>query len=136
MRVVDPAREILDRVEDDGAAGVLQQVRGRSRVLDDGAPRREVASQDRHAAALLQRVRPAADDGLSRDLLGVVGDRADRAARDRDGVEGQVLPQLPQKPGNAPGPVKMLHVVRARRLEVDQDRDLAADAVELIEIDP
>ena len=35
----------------------------------------------------------------------------------------------------AAGPVEMLHVVVARRLEVDQHRHLAADPVELLEVD-
>ncbi len=48
--IVDAQRHVLDGFEHHGAAGVLQQLRARRRLLDDGAARREVAVQHRHRA--------------------------------------------------------------------------------------
>ena len=60
--VVDPGVQVLDRVEDDGPAAVLQQVRGGGGRLDDGTGRREVAVQDGDPGVGLQRLGAEPDD--------------------------------------------------------------------------
>ena len=52
-RIVAAGSEVLERVEDHGAAGMAQQAGGGGGVLDHGAARRQVAAQDRHAALRL-----------------------------------------------------------------------------------
>ena len=97
-------------------------------VLDHRAARREVAAQHRHAAGRLDRIRRAC------------GSRSGRApSRPRRSRRFRVLPATVRRVSSrcvadllhqarvAAGPVEVLHVVIARRLEVDQHRHLAAD---------
>ncbi len=104
-------------------------------MLDHRAARREVAAQHRHAAGRLHWARRGADDGLVRDVLCRIGDLADGAPVDGQRRAVEMVAQLLHQLGHATGPVEMLHVVVARRLEIDQHRHLTADGVELLEID-
>jgi hypothetical protein len=136
IRVVDPARQIFDRVEDYGPASVLEQCRRRRRMLDDGAARSQVAAEDRHPTARLDRMGSLPDHLLARNVLRRIGDRAYGAACNGHCVEGEIRPELLQEARHAACPMEMLHVVRPRRLEVDQDRDLPPDPIELLKVDP
>ena len=60
---------------------------------------------------------------------------AERAAADHRRREIEELRELGEQPRHAAGIVEMLHVVLARRLQVDQHRHLAADPVEFGEVD-
>ena len=60
---------------------------------------------------------------------------AQAAAGHGGGIEIEPPGQLVHQPRHAAGPVEVLHVVLARRLEVDQHRHLAADGIDLVEID-
>ena len=75
-----------------------------------------------------------ADDGLPRHLLGdldVIAQRAD----DRRRIEIENVGQLLHQPRHAAGMMEVLHVVIARRLQVDQHRHLLRQRVERIEIE-
>ena len=75
------------------------------------------------------------------DVLRIARVRLRRAARrayaphDRRRVEVEQVAELAQQARHAAGPVEVLHVVHARRLQVDQHRHLAAEPVELVEVD-
>ncbi len=133
--IVAARGKVLQRIEHHGAAGMGHQ-RGRGgRVLDDRAARREVAAQHRHAAGRLDRILRRADHGLAGHHLGGVDHLLQRVAGDRLALLVEVRADLLHQARVAAGPMEMLHVVVARRLEVDQHRHLAADLVELLELD-
>ena len=133
--IVDPQRHVLHGVEHHGAAGVLQQLRARRRMLDHGAARREIAVQHRHRALRLDRIVARADGVLSRHFLGTGDDVAQRRAGDGPGVEVDQVAELRHQLRHAAGMMEMLHVMLARRFQVDQHRHLAAELVEGFEID-
>ena len=68
--VVDARVEVLDVLEDDGAAAVRHQRRRRRARLDDRAARREVAAQHGDAGLVLERRVERLDD-LGVEVLGV-----------------------------------------------------------------
>ncbi len=104
-------------------------------MLDDGAARREIAMQHRHRAFRLDRTLSRANNILARHLLGAGHDIAQARAGDGFGIEVDEVAELLHQFRHAAGMVEMLHVMRARRLEVDQHRHFAAELVEGFEID-
>ncbi|KAG1219479.1 hypothetical protein G6F68_021408 [Rhizopus microsporus] len=60
---------------------------------------------------------------------------AQRAAGHGHDVQVQVGPQFAQQREHAAGVVEIFHIVLARRLQVDQHRSFAADAVQARQID-
>ncbi len=132
---VDPRREVVERVEDDRAAGVLEQARRRRRLLDDRAARREVAAQHGHAAAGADRIRARADHVLRVARVDVRDPLAERRAGDVARIQVEQVAQLVEQARHAAGPVEVLHVVPARRLQVDEHRHLAAERVDFVEVD-
>ena len=107
--IVDPQRHVLDGIEHHGAAGMLQQLRARRRMLDDRAARRQIAVQHRHRAFRLDRAGARPDRILARDFLRAGDDIAQRLAGDGFGVEidqiAELLPSVSARrrhDGNAP----------------------------------
>jgi hypothetical protein len=135
VRGIDARGEIVERVEDDGAAGVLQQARRRRRLLDDRAARRQVAAQHGHAAARADRVGTRPDHVLRVARVHLREALAERGSGDVARAEVEQVSQLVEQARHAAGPVEVLHVVAPGRLEVDQDRHLAAERVDLVEVD-
>ncbi len=79
--IVDPQGHVLDGSEHHGAAGMLQQLGARGRLLDHRTARREIAVQDGEAALLLDRIVARTDRILARHVLRVR--RRHRAASGR-----------------------------------------------------
>jgi hypothetical protein len=104
-------------------------------MLYHRAARREVAVQHRHRAFRLDRTFARANDVLSRHFFGSSDDIAQRRACDRLGVEVDEVAELRHQLRQTAGMMEMLHVVIARRLQVDQHRHLAAEFVKSFEID-
>ncbi len=86
--------------------------------------------QHRHRAFRLDRIFPRTDDILPRHLLGAGDDIAQRLAFDRPRIEVDQVAELRHQFRHAAGMMEMLHVMRARRLQVDQHRHFAAEPVE------
>ena len=105
-------------------------------MLDHGAARRQIAVQHRHRAFRLDRFVARANGILARHLLRIGDNFAQRRAGDRLGIEIDEIAELRHQFWNAAGMMKMLHVMLARRFQVDQHRHLAAELVEAVEIDP
>ena len=135
LGIVDPQRHVLDGFEHHGAAGMLQQFRARRRMLDHRAARREIAVQHRHRAFRLDRIVARTDRVLPRHLLGAGDDIAQRRAGDGPGIEVDEIAELRHQFRHAAGMMEMLHVMLARRFQVDQHRHFAAELVEGFEID-
>ena len=108
--------------------------------LDGAAVGREVAVEDRDAAARLERRLDRDDHGLALGLDGGVGDLADRAAVDgpRVHVQQPRLLQLARDERAAAGAVHVVRVPAAPRLHVGDDRRLRRDPLEVVdrELDP
>ena len=68
-RIVDALGHVGDGIEHHRAAFMLHQFRRRRALLDDGAARREIAAQDRHAAFFLERIVARTDHGLARHVF-------------------------------------------------------------------
>ena len=134
--IVDPQRHVLDRFEHHGAAGVLQQPGACAAECLMTAPRgaRLPCSTAMRAFRLDRivagpdRVWPGTSSAAattSRSVWPAIVLR----------IEVEEIAELAHQPRHAAGMVEVLHVVLARRLQVDQHRHLAADAVEGFEID-
>ena len=132
------ARHVLDAVEHDRAALVLQQLRRCGGMLDDRAARREIAAQHRERAF-------AARIGLSRGRIAswpgtcsAFGDDLAAASPPVTVLRVEVEQRRRARArscGTPPASMEMLHVVIAGRLQVDQHRHVAADRVERVEVD-
>ncbi len=130
--IVDPQRHVLDGFEHHGAPGMLQQFRARRRLLDDGSARREVAVQHRHRAFFLDRIVARTDGILSRHILSTGDNLAQRLSCDGLGVEIDEVAELSHQFRHAAGMMEVLHVMLARRFQIDQHRHLAAKPVECL----
>ena len=133
--IVDPERHVFHRFEHHRAPGMLQQFGGRRGMLDHRAAWRKIAVQHRHRTFRLDRTFSRADYILSRDLLGGGDDIAQRRAGDGLRIEVDQIAELRHQFRHPPGMMEMLHVMLARRFQVDQHRHLAAEPVESFEID-
>ena len=124
--------EVLDRVEHDGLAAVLEQVgRGRSR-LDDRAARGQVAAQYCDAGVGDQRLAALADDIRvpDRSVAQIVDERL---AGDGDRCRVEQVDDLSEDGPQPACPVEVVHEVRAGGLEVDEQRHASADLVEVVQ---
>ena len=110
---VDPRREIIERIEDDGTAAMRQQCRRRRSMFDDGAVRGEVAPEHGDRASGVDRVVDAPDDLLPGDGFRGGNELAQRPARYRRNIQMEQRTQLAQDGVQAAGLVQMLHVMRA-----------------------
>ncbi|MCY1235289.1 hypothetical protein D9M72_478990 [compost metagenome] len=125
---------VLDALEDDRAALVLHQMRRSGRWLQHAALRCQVATQNSDAARLRQGLFARHDDVVIvvGDVLDVV---PDRVAGHGQGIlvqETHFADRLDHDRETA-GVVELLHQVFARRLEVDDRRDVAAEAIPVVE---
>ena len=91
--------------------------------------------QHRHRAFRLDRIVARTDRVLPRHFLGTGDDVAQGRAGDRFGIEIDEIAELRHQLRHAAGMMEVLHVMFARRLQVDQHRHLAAELVEGFEID-
>lgn len=101
----------------------------------------EVAAQHDECGVGVQRVGERPDDGLrERERRAGVGRElgAERAARDGERVEVQqpALCEARKEGRDAACAVEVLHVAVAARLEIDEQRRLPADPVDVVERDP
>ena len=90
----------------------------------------KVAAQDAHRAFFFERLVARTDHGLARHLLGARDGVRNGAARDRQRVEVEQVLDLRHEARQAAGVVEVLHVVIARRFQVDQHRHIAAEPIE------
>jgi hypothetical protein len=130
--VVDAGGEVVDVVEHDRAALVLQERGVGGRDLHHRPVRAERAAQDDEAAAAVEGPRPRADhllvpDRRGRDVL------RDRAARHGRRVEVEHVRELGHHGRQAARVVEVLHQVPAGGLEVDEPRRRRAQLVEQAE---
>ena len=132
---VDPRREIVERIEHDGATAVGEQRPARRRMLDHGTAGREIAAEHRDRAARMDRIVDAPNDLLRRIDFRRGDHLAQRPAGYRRHVEMQQWSQLAQHRIQAAGLVQVLHVVQAGWLQIDQHRNLATERIERVEID-
>jgi hypothetical protein len=112
-RIVDPQRHVFDGFKHHRAAGVLQQLWCRRRLLDDGAAWREVAVQHGHRALFLDRIVARANDILSRHVFGARDHLAQRRTRDGFSIEIDEIAELCHQFRHATGMMEVLHVMRA-----------------------
>jgi hypothetical protein len=129
--VVDTVGEVVNVLEHDRAALVLEQSPIGRRCLHHGAVRAEVASQHGQRAALVERIGPRADHAIIDDLArGGVEVLADGLAGDGECVEVQEVANLLEHRRQPARVVEVLHQVIACRLEVDQPRRRHRELVE------
>src|SRR5690606_28857412 len=129
---VEPGVHVLDAVEDDGPAAVAQQFGRGGGGLDDGAVGGEAAAQHGDAGVGQQRFGAPPDHGVVRDL-GPLQGGGERFAGDGDrGRVGQVGDLL-EHGARAARPEQVVHQVAPGGLQVDQERDAGAGAVEVVE---
>ena len=133
--VVDACRQIVQVLEDHGAAGVAEQLLGGRRRLHDGTARRQVAAHHRHGAAGMKRLGHRVDDILRPGRRCRVQVFAQRLAVDGQAVEVELVLQLAHHRPRAARLVQVFHEALAGRLEVDQHRRLAAHSVETVEVE-
>ena len=133
--IVHPQGHVFHRLKHHGAAFMLHQGRRGGRLLDQRALRGEIAAQYRHRARGLQRIGAGADDGLVGHFFGPCDGGRQRFAGHRQGRAVDQIAKFFHQFRHAPGPMEMLHIMGARRFEIDQRRHLAAHAVELRHID-
>ena len=131
LGIVDPSTEVLDAVEDERPAAVLEQLTGGGGGFDDGAVGREVAAQQGDAGVVLDRALPHGDHLRIEDLriLEVVHERL---PRDGQRLRVQQVLDLPQHGQQATGAEEVLHEVATGGLEVHQQWHMGADAVEIL----
>ena len=130
--VVDARVEIVDVLEHDGPAGVLQQTRAGGGRLDDGAVGTQVAAQHGDAAVGHHRVVATTDDHLV--VAGRLGDvLAHRPPGDGQRVAVDQIAEFAQHCREPAGVVEVLHQELARRHQVDQARHLASESVPVVE---
>ena len=131
-RVVDPRLEIRIRVEDDRAAGVLEQPRLSGCRLDHAAVRRDVAAEHEGATSLRERPIHWQDDAVV-DHLGAGDVFPECAAGHRQAARVEQGRQPRKQRGHAAGVVKVFHQKLARRTEVADHGRRAGERVESVE---
>ena len=151
IRIVDARGQVGRRAEDDRPAAVAHQVGRDGGLLDHRAIRGQVAAQNRDAALRTERLLERKDDPLrsapARAAGGVLPQRrhafellADGPAGDRRLVEVQQSAprQLLHDRRDAARVEQLLHVKRAARPQIGDERRLARHAVEQVErqVDP
>ena len=126
---------VFNGIKDYGAAGVAHEFRRGSRLLDDGSARRKVAVEHGHGAFLLERRGEVADDILAGSFFGVGDHVADCASAYGGRAEVEKRAKLAHERRHAARVMEMLHVVRARGLDVDEHGNFASQFVECIEVE-
>ena len=91
--------------------------------------------QHRHRAFPINRVVARTNCILPRHFLRIGDDIAQRLSRDGLLIQIDQIAKFLHQLRYTACVVEMLHVMRAGRLEIDQDRNLAAELVESLEID-
>jgi hypothetical protein len=132
---VDALRQVRERVEHDGPACMLQQVGRGGRVLDDCRCRRQIACQHRDTALRVEWVIQSPDDILRPRWRHALEIRTQSAPGHREAVGVKQRAQLAQYRDQAARAVQILHVVTARRFQIDQHGRLVAEAVDGREVD-
>ena len=130
---VDARREILEVLEHDRPALVLEQPLIRRRALEDGAARREAAEQRDQAADPRRSAGRATGPPAIDPVRLTLQTCAERLARDRSRLQVQHRLELAQHGAEPAGREQVLHVVRPGRLEIDQHRGLLAQLVEALQ---
>ena len=112
--VVDSLAQVVDVLEDDCTALVLQQLGVGRRELHHGAVRTQTAVENDQAAACVERPVARADH-VGVDDLGAGDVLADRVRRDRQRVQVQQVGDLGHDGRQPARVVEVLHQVAARR---------------------
>ncbi len=130
---VDRLLQLAVAVEHQRGASMLAQARLAGGRLDDGAVRRQVAAQDRERALRIDGLIARSDHVVI--AAGGAGQVvAQAAAVDGQAIERQLVRQPGQHGAQAAGIIEVLHqILAARRPDVGEHRDLAADPVEIVQ---
>ncbi len=91
--------------------------------------------EHRHRAFRLDRIFARADRVLAGHFFCIGDHIAQRRAGNGFGIEVDEVAELRHQLRHAAGMMKVLHVMLARRFQVDQHRHLAAELVETFQID-
>ena len=131
--VVDAADEVIDVVEDHGATFVLHKLRIGRRLLDDCAAGCQVSAQDRDPALRVDRTRSRPHHILRECGAMAVDLVPQRAPGHRYGPEVEQGRELTQQRGDAARVMKILHIVLARGLEINEHRRVPTERVDTVE---